>query len=206
MDFLLAVLLVWALAVVSPGPNFFLILRYSLIGRRSEALLAALGIAGGTFVWGVAGWLGIASLFKSFPELFMGIKLLGAAYLVFVGVKMLRAAIINRYAASITPEDSPPSLIRAFRSGAITNLSNPKTALFVSALFAAAMPEGISVWLGLGGALTMVAISIFWYGMVAFALTTPAVSRRAMHLRRWIDAFAGAAFLLFAGKLALSRG
>ncbi|WP_316863432.1 LysE family translocator [uncultured Cohaesibacter sp.] len=206
MSFLVSVLLIWLVAVISPGPNLFLVLRYSLIGQRPQALAAAAGIASGTMVWGLAGLLGIVSLFVTFPQLFLFLKLAGAAYLAFTGLKMLRAAWRNDYSpATAEAPKTKASPRRAYGAGVVTNLSNPKTAIFVSALFAAAMPESLPLPYGLLGVGVMASVSIVWYSLVAFLFTTQRVSKMAHRIRRWIDGIAGLAFLLFAGRLVLDR-
>ena len=205
MVFLGSIFVIWALAVVSPGPNLFLVLRYSLSGERRSGLAAVGGIACGTFLWGLAGLLGLTSLFQTAPTLFLVMKLCGASYLAYCGVKMLKAAIANRYEETITVGTSQRSVATAFRSGLVTNLSNPKSAIFVTALFAAAMPHPLPLAYGLCGVLLMMSISIIWYGLVALLFSSRRASAMAKTIRRTIDAVAGAAFLIFAGKLMLSQ-
>ena len=205
MVFLGSILVIWALAVVSPGPNLFLVLRYSLSGQRPSGLAAAAGIACGTFLWGLAGLLGLASLFQAAPALFLVMKIFGASYLAYCGAKMLKAAWANSYEETITDGTSQRSLAKAFRSGLVTNLSNPKTAIFVTALFAAAMPQSLPLPYGLGGVFLMMVISVAWYGLVALLFSSRRVSAMAKSIHRSIDAIAGVAFLLFAGKLVLSQ-
>ena len=169
-------------------------------------MAAAGGIACGTFLWGLAGLFGLASLFQAAPSLFLIMKMCGAGYLAYCGVKMLRAALANSYAEEISEGTSQRSIGKAFRTGLVTNLSNPKTAIFVTALFSAAMPQSLPLFpYGVMGVFLMMSISIAWYGLIALFFSSQRVSAMAKSIRRSIDTIAGVAFLLFAGKLVLSQ-
>ena len=196
-----AVAALWIVAVVTPGPNFLAVLRVSAAHPRRGALRAVAGIGLGTLLWGIAGFFGIHLLFTWQPVLFFALRLLGGLYLLALGLRLLwSAARRSAPAAAPTPVGGP-----AFRIGLATSLSNPKSALFVTSLFAATMPAHAPPPLGLAAVALMVAISVGWYSAIACLFTTRRMQDAQAALRRWIDLAAGAAFTAFGLKFVLER-
>ncbi|QPH52987.1 LysE family transporter [Pontivivens ytuae] len=185
-----AAALLWIVAVVTPGPNFFVIARLAAANGRLAALGAVAGVAVGTAVWGLAGLFGIRALFALAPGAFVMLKLVGGAYILWLGVKALRGALVG----GAEPEVAPG---HGFRLGLMTNLANPKSAAFVAALFAATLPPDLSLAAGLTAVAMIVAISAGWYALVALALSRPVVRRGYLSLRRGVDAAAGTIFAAF---------
>ena len=137
--FLLTVAAIWTIAALTPGPNFFLIVRCTLTGSRKIAISAAAGTLTGTLCWGLAGWLGVGSLFMAAPIAYMGLKIAGGIYLLWLGLRLLWQ--LRQPAGDMTIPASKVRLtpLGAWRLGLATNLANPKSALFVASLFAATM-------------------------------------------------------------------
>src|SRR4051794_16171779 len=122
--------------VITPGQDTFFILGRSLSGGRPAGIAAVLGVTVGSVVHTCLAALGLSALLTTSPYAFMAVKFAGAAYLFFLGAKML----LTR--ASGWPGADPggaPGLKSAFRSGILSNLLNPKVALF----FLALMPQFI---------------------------------------------------------------
>mgnify|MGYP006202371117 CR=1 FL=1 len=132
MHELLAVATITILAVISPGPDFAMITRNGYSFGRKTGLISALGIAAGVQVHVVYTVLGVAILITQSPTLFWMMKVVGAAYLMYLGYQ----SFSNR-AALDTDGDagSVPSAWQAFGMGFLTNALNPKTMLFVVATF-----------------------------------------------------------------------
>jgi threonine/homoserine/homoserine lactone efflux protein len=119
---------------VTPGPDMLYVATRGAAEGRTAGLVSALGIAGGTVFHTLAVALGLSSLLLAVPLAYDGVRLLGAAYLVWLGVK----ALVQRPA----PAEAPQALARAslwsiFRQGVVTNVLNPKVALF----FLAFLPQ-----------------------------------------------------------------
>jgi threonine/homoserine/homoserine lactone efflux protein len=191
-----AVAALWGVAVVTPGPNFLAAATMAAGRNRRAGLHTVAGIGAGTLLWGLAGCFGVRALFAVVPWFYVALKLAGAVYLGIVGVRMI--------AGSLRPAAAPRPLRAqgpAWRVGLLTSLSNPKSALFVSALFAAVLPADASFATGLSAAGEMVAISVFWYGLVVCLLSTRIAAAAYLRLRRWIDAAAGVVFTSFGARL-----
>ncbi|AWN15331.1 LysE family translocator [Salinisphaera sp. LB1] len=193
----------WLLAAISPGPNFVLVARTAARHRARASLFAVAGIASATLVWGLAGALGIRGLFLAAPWAYIGLKLVGGAYLIGLGLAMLRA--------STRPGDGPPRAhdqpaARAlFRTGLITNLANPKTAVFVSSLFATVMPPQASIGWSLAAVVMMALISASWYAVVALVLSRPPALALFSRVRTAFDRLVGIALAGFGTHLILSN-
>ena len=196
---LLAVALFWLVAAMTPGPNFLLTVREALAETPRHTAATVIGIACGTWSWGLAGYAGVATVFAVLPELYLALKILGGAYLVLLGVRLLR----SRHAAADTAATAPEW--RGFRRGWLTNMANPKTPAFVVSLFAVTLPPEPPVMLGLAAVAVIGTVSLTWYALAACLLRLAGV-RQAFHaLGHWVDRVAGAIFIAFGVKLALDR-
>lgn len=200
---LLSIAAIWLAATLVPGPDFLATTRVALTNDRAVGIRAVLGIACGTCLWGLAGFFGIHALFTAAPWLYLALKLGGGAYLVFLGIRLIAGSFSSRASEAIHLR--PLSARSAFRLGLITNLANPKAALFTASLFAATLPPHPPVALGLCAALIMTTIALAWYGTVTCVLTTRRAAMAFTKLRRWIDRLAGLAFIGFGARLTLER-
>jgi threonine/homoserine/homoserine lactone efflux protein len=200
---LLTVAALWTLAVATPGPNFLMILRVAIGQSRGTGLRAVAGVGLGTTIWGSAGFFGVHALFAAAPWLYAGLKLFGGAYLIFLGLRMFAPGA--QAARDGEQADRLGSRLSAFQLGFVTSLANPKSALFVASIFAAAMPDHPPLALGLSAIAIMVALSVSWYALVACLFTTRRLSAAYMRGRRWVDRIAGAIFMAFGARLIASQ-
>lgn len=201
---LLSVATIWLIAVITPGPNFFVTVRTAVAQSRRAALFVALGTSTGAIFWGLSGYFGIALLFKTAPWVYLSLKLLGGAYLIYLGVKL----ILSNKTAETNHQGPVPSytdFIQSYKLGLLTNLANPKTAAFVSSLFAATMPPDAPFLLGIMSVALMCLISILWYTCVAFIFSSDRFKRLYLRGSIWIERFAGAIFIGFGLKLVYSK-
>ena len=95
--------------------------------------------------------------------------------------------------------------IQGYKLGLLTNLSNPKTAAFVTSLFAATMPSNAPFWLGFMSVALMSLISVLWYTTVAYVFSLDRLRSLYLESRIWIERFAGAIFIGFGMKLVASE-
>lgn len=190
------------LLTIIPGLDTALVLRSSLTQSRAHAYATAFGICSGSFVWGAAAAVGAAALLAVSEIGFTVLKLVGAAYMVYLGVSMIVLSF-RRTGSRFAPGARPPgSLAAAFGKGAMTNLLNPKVGVFYIALIPQFIPEGVvPVAMGLLLALVHVLESLIWFSAIIFA--TQHVRRWLANDRaaRWIDRVTGGLFIGFAGVL-----
>jgi threonine/homoserine/homoserine lactone efflux protein len=194
----------WTVAVITPGPNFFLNVRPAMAWSRTAALWNVLGIACGAVVWGLCGFFGLSLIFHAAPWLHGTLRVFGGGYLVYLGFKL-----VHKRVGVSTDDDLRPfssvSALTAWRSGLLTNLSNPKTAAFVTSLFAARMPAAAASWLGLASVALMTMLAITWYTAVAYLFSAPRCAGLYQRGQHWIDRFAGMVFMAFEARLVVSR-
>jgi threonine/homoserine/homoserine lactone efflux protein len=182
------------LLLLTPGPAVLYIVARSVRQGRAAGLMSVLGIHLGTVVHVAAAAVGLSALLVSSALAFAVVKYLGAAYLVWIGVRTLLAQDPDPEAPSVPAEP----LRRALRDGFLVNLFNPKTAIF----FLAFLPQfvdplrGAVHWQILVLGLTFMGLGVVSDGM--FALAAGAAgdflrrSRRFLRFQRW---FAGASFI-----------
>jgi threonine/homoserine/homoserine lactone efflux protein len=148
---------------ITPGPGIFYVAARTLAGGRSEGMASTLGTGLGGMVHVVAGSLGVSAIVLTSAELFTALKLLGAAYLVWIGFRTFQAAR-RETAAALVGETVASSVgpRRAFREGVLVEATNPKTAAF----FLAFIPQFVDLALG------NVALQFVALGFVSVALNT----------------------------------
>jgi threonine/homoserine/homoserine lactone efflux protein len=201
MNAIAAVTGIFALGVMSPGPNFLVVAQRAVTRGRADALATMLGVLTISMVWASSSLFGISVVFKLFPWTRLVLKLVGAGYLVWFGVRLWRHSG-DPVAAAATGSGARPGFWPAFRAGLATNLANAKAIAFYSSVFAAAAPppgETATLWLAL--ALVML-ISLSWYSLVAFALSTGAIARAYRGAKSTIERTCGVLMVIFGVHLA----
>lgn len=199
------------IAVVSPGPDFALVLRQSLVHGRRVATWSSLGIGTGIFVHVGYSLLGIGILIQSSETAFAALKWLGAAYLAWLAWHGLRARP-NR-----NPEgegDAPasgrlsgnvePSSRQAFVTGFLTNALNPKATLFFVALFSVVINPHTPVFIQALYGVWMALVTAVWFCLVSVLFTRPEIRSLFRRQSHWIDRLMGVALLGFAVRLAFA--
>jgi threonine/homoserine/homoserine lactone efflux protein len=191
--------------VITPGQDTFFILGRSLSGGRTAGIAAALGISAGSVLHTFAAALGLSALLATSPYAFMTVKFAGAAYLVFIGVRALMSRTSGMSGGETSANGGRWS---SFRQGIVSNLLNPKVALFFLALMPQFIEAGsdnkVGAFLALG--LTFVALGVVWCVVLAIA----AAKLRSAFLRRpsmamVLNKIAGAMFIALGLKLATAR-
>lgn len=197
--------LVAALLTILPGLDSALILRSALTQSRRHAYATALGIASGTFVWGAAAALGAAALLAASEVAFTILKLVGALYLVYLGVSMIVSTLRRRAEETVdAPVKRGGSLLAAFGRGALTNLLNPKVGVFYIALIPQFIPDGVApLGMGLLLALVHVVESIIWFTALIFAAHFARRWLQNPRVARWIDRVTGGILVGFGALLAV---
>jgi threonine efflux protein len=209
---ILPLLGVWLVAVVTPGPDFLVTVRYATARSRRHGAMVGLGVASGILLWATGSMLGLAVLFARLSWLYDIVRYLGAGYLVYLGVRTLwtnrRRGATNREA---TAREDPPANLpaggawRSWRVGFLTNLGNPKAAAFFGSLFGALLPAGTGAGPRAVVVLAMVGITVGWYTMVAMLFGLPQVAGVYRRARRWIDRVTAAVFIALGARLAIDR-
>jgi len=202
-----ATLAVFTLAIVSPGPNFILVVNTSLADSRRAGLYTALGVAVGSGIFALAGLLGLILLINSLPHFAVVVRLLGGGYLAWLGAGMLRRALRrppgNAVVAGGAGTRAAP--LKSFRTGLFTNLTNPKAWAFYFSLFTLVAAPATPLWAKVFLNLSMFLISYSWYASVALLISDRRVQPHFLRLQPLIQGVLGGLLVLLGGKLVLSR-
>jgi threonine/homoserine/homoserine lactone efflux protein len=198
-DAALAFLGVSAVVIVTPGPDTALTIRNALAGGRRSGGFTALGVATGQATWTLAAAAGIAALLRASEPLFLAVKLLGAAYLVFLGAQALLAALRRRrHATEVGARRATAS--GSFRQGVMSNLGNPKMAAFFTSLLPQFGGTSFAALLGLG--LVFCTMTFVWLSAYAIAVAKAGDVVRRPRIRRALDAATGTVLVAFGIRLA----
>ena len=193
---------IWTVTVISPGPNFVATCHAAVTGSRRAGGQVVIGISLGTLIWAGASLLGLSLLFQSAGWLYQTVRLIGALYLVLVGLQMLWSA--RRPVPSGGGAHSTAGWA-AVRRGLWTDLSNPKAAAFFTSLFAVALPPDAPLWFDAVVISSVVAIAWLWYALVALVMSSSPAANLYRRASRVISAVAGALFVGFGLRLAAER-
>jgi threonine/homoserine/homoserine lactone efflux protein len=206
VDGVVAVLLleffgVAALVIVTPGQDTALTIRNTLRGGRRDGIFTALGVATGQCGWAFATSAGLAALLVASEPAFLALRLFGAAYLVFLGLQSLWAAVRGKPRAPVAPAAGHGSRV-AFRQGLVSNLGNPKMAIFFPSLLPQ-FAHSFATLLTLG--IVFAAMTTVWLTAYSFAVAKAGDLLRRPKIRRLIDAVVGAVLVAFGARLAAER-
>ncbi|MFF5341586.1 LysE family transporter [Streptomyces althioticus] len=201
MTEVLAVAVITVLAVIAPGADFAMVVRGSYLYGRRTGLLGAAGVAAGVLVHVTYTMLGVGLLIASSAFLFTVVKLTGAAYLVYIGVRTFRTraevTVDLEHRTGLTP-------LAALRTGFLTNVLNPKTTLFVVSTFAQVVGPGTPLLQQAGYGLFMSLAHLLWFGVVALFFSHDRMRGLMLRGQRVLNKVIGTALAGLGVSLALA--
>lgn len=185
----LTVLAVSAVGVMIPGPSFVAVVHKAVSGHRADAMSFVMGIVAINMVWATCAIFGIGMVFKLFPWLAATVRIAGAVYLVWFGLRL----IIASRSASAKPLLKPKSigLRAAFFQGAAMNAMNPKSIAFFAAVFSSAATAHVSAITFFAMLASVGITALSWYGLVALVLSHATIAKAYQNAKRSIDRVCG---------------
>ena len=199
----LAVISITVLAVISPGPDFAMVTRNSLVVSQRAGLLTALGIGLGVLIHVAYTNIGIGLLMETSLFLFWLMKTAGAAYLIFLGVSMFRSKPDTLRGSTRTTAMSD---IEALRVGFFTNALNPKTMIFIVSLFLQVIHPTTEWMTRVSYGLFVSFAHVVWFGLVALFFATPVIRARLERVKPQIDRGFGVLLIVFGAGLLMLQG
>ena len=190
------------LAVVSPGPDFAIILRNGLRYGRKVGLVTALGIASGVVVHTTYALLGLSYIVAEYVWVLEFVRYAGAGYLIWLGVSAFKPP---KKQEDDNAEDGPVLLAlgTSFRQGFFCNVLNPKTMLFFIALFTQVITPSTSLGLKIGIGAFISLIHLIWFMFVVFVVTNNNTQKLVKNWRKVLEKVVGVCLLGLGTKLAL---
>ncbi|MEZ9232975.1 LysE family translocator [Vibrio amylolyticus] len=205
---ILAFMAVATLLVISPGPNGFLIAKTVPVSGKKAGFANIWGFVTAFYVHGTLSIFGISILLVQSAQAFFVFKMLGAAYLIWIGVK----AIISAFKKSETSPKKAPissaktvSIRRAFSEGFITNVLNPKVSMFYLAAFPQFMPNSESALNAYALVTAHAVVNFLWFSMMIVMLSKIKSATNNGKFKAWLNSITGIVFIAFGSKLALMK-
>jgi RhtB (resistance to homoserine/threonine) family protein len=196
-----------AIVIVIPGPDTAVVTKNVLVHGRRAALATSLGVSTGLLVWTIAAAVGVASVVRASEVAFTVLKVIGAAYLVWLGVQALRAAG-HESAASLAHAGRKPSMgaLGGFRQGLFSDLANPKIGIFFTSLLPQFVDPGHPVlvpFLALGA--VFVLMTVVWLSAYCLVAARAAETLTRPRVRAALDRFSGVVLIAIGLRLAVEH-
>ena len=204
---LIAFVAVSAVVICTPGPDTALTIRNTLAGGRRSGIATAAGVSIGQAIWTAAASAGVVALLSASEPAFRALKLAGAAYLVYLGAQSLYSALAHRghdvgAKERFVARSKEATARRALRQGVISNLGNPKMAVFFASLLPQFAPGGSASFLALLAlGLLFCSMTLGWLTLYAIAVARVG-QLLAGPARRAIDAVTGVVLVALGIRLA----
>ena len=209
MTMFLAFLGVSLIVIVTPGPDTAMTIRNTLLGGRAAGVATALGIAAGQTIWALATSIGIVELLVASAPLFLAVKYAGAAYLIWLGLQALRQAIrpstkAGDIASTLTSAKRLTALA-AFRQGVLSDLGNPKMAVFFASLLPQFAPYGATFASLMPLGIVFAVMTLVWLAFYAAIVAKAGDVLRRPAIRRAIEGVTGVLLVGLGLRIAAER-
>lgn len=209
MTLFLAFLGVSFIVIATPGPDTAITIRNSLLGGRAAGLMTALGIACGQAIWALATSAGAVTLLTASEPIFMAVKYAGAAYLVFLGIQALREALwptADNLVDTLPRTQLRLSWLSAFRQGIISDLGNPKMAVFFASLLPQFVPTGGATFAALLSLGIVFSVMTFaWLALYAAFTAKAGDFLRRPQIRRTVEGLTGTLLIGLGIRIAVEQ-
>ncbi|WP_044874244.1 LysE family transporter [Pseudomonas sp. LFM046] len=199
---LLAISGVLVLSVVSPGPNFAIVTSTATLRSRRAGVATGLGLAAASATWALLAVAGLGLIVMQVEWVYAGIKLAGAAYLIWIGAKMIFGA---RKPQATTSDALESSAFAAARKGYLVSMTNPKALAFYGSIFAVMVPAHAPDWFYAAIVAIAAGVSGLWYCGMAVLFSSPAVRGGFMRFKAVFETLMGVFLVGLGGRLLLSR-
>ncbi|MES2870980.1 MAG: LysE family transporter [Pseudomonadota bacterium] len=201
----LTVALIHLLAVASPGPDFAVVVRESVTHGRRAGMFTAFGVGTAIFVHVGYSLLGIGIIVSQSIVLFNALKWLAAAYLLYIGIKALRAKPADPAAVAAALPVGERTARGAFTAGFVTNGLNPKATLFFLSLFTVVINPHTPLSIQAGYGVYLAVATGLWFCMVAMLFSHQRVRSGFARMGHWFDRTMGAVLVALGVKLAFTE-
>jgi len=187
-------------ALMLPGPDFIGVVRSAMTGGTKSGLLTTLGVSLCLGLYAALSLLGLSAILVQYEWLAWLVRLLGASYLIYLGLRLIftKSTALEAPAAERLGGN-------AVRFGFLVTLTNPKAMVIFSSVFATAVTAEIPVWLLVLMIALVFAASLIWYSLVSLIMSSAPMMRRFSRARHWIERAAGVVFVAIGGRILSDR-
>lgn len=197
-------------ALVTPGPDFFLISQVAVSHSRREAMMAVIGVTIGVAVWALVALLGLHVLVKKLPWIQAILYLAGGSYLSYLGTLLMRSCYSQlqqkrmQHQQDLVEAGNEPTVEiekqyknRLLLKGLLTNLANPKALIYFGSVFVLFVGDNVSNVMRVEIFVLVILLTLLWFGIVAVVFSMPKPKAIYQKAGAYIDGFAGILFLVF---------
>lgn len=205
-DSILTFLIAITLLTMTPGVDTMIILRNTVRGGAKDGLVSSLGICSGLFVHALLSAVGISAILLYSTTAFIVLKVVGAAYLIWLGFNNLRDFYNVSKQKEIHTKKLPFSFVRSFREGFMSNILNPKTIVFYMAFLPQFIsPEHSALLQSMILATFHFVIATFWQGILIYTICSANVFITKVSVRKFLDLASGSIMMALGVKLLFSE-
>lgn len=203
---LASLMAIFSFAIVSPGADLAMVMRQSLVSGRRAAIITSFGIGSALMVHVTYTILGLGLIISQSIYLFNIVKWCGVAYLVYIGIKSLRAGRTDMTVeAGAAESDRRQTALKAFGLGFAANALNPKAVFFFLSIFSTVVSAHTPIAVKFGYGLVMASCLILWFVGVSLFMTTPRMRAAFSRASQWINRTSGLVFIALGLKLATEK-
>ncbi|WP_440981650.1 LysE family translocator [Shinella sumterensis] len=205
---LASLMAIFSFAIVSPGADLAMVMRQSLVHGRRAAIVTSFGVGVSLMFHVTYTILGLGLIISQSIYLFNIVKWCGVAYLIYIGIKALRAGKADLSLDAVEGREgarSDQSALRAFGLGFLANALNPKAVFFFLSIFSTVVSAHTPIAVKFGYGLVMATCLIAWFVGVSLFMTTPRMRAAFSRASQWIDRTSGLVFIALGIKLATEK-
>lgn len=198
--------LIAILAAISPGPDFIVVTKNALCRSRHHAFFCTLGVCLGILFHASYCVLGLALVIAQSILLFTIIKFVGAAYLIYLGLKSLLSTSDSSIldTKNMTPV-SEKNHRHAFIEGFLANVLNPKCTLFMLSIFTVVISPDTGTWLKVGYGIEIMLIALIWFSFLSIGITFAPIQSKLNRAEKFISRFTGIVLIALGIRVALEK-
>ena len=202
--------LLYLAALIIPGPNLLLLTHTAAAASRRAALGVALGIATGTLLWVAIAVFGVQKIFDAAPMLQTSLRVAGGVYLLYLAYGLLRSLWVNCKGAVDTVSDVASAAVKSeldgrqsayFRSGLLTNLTNPKSFAFWTSVAVVSLDPNALLSTSLLAVFMVAMMAVVWHIALAFVFSTPPAQRAYLRAKPMLSLVTGVVMGAFGTRL-----
>lgn len=198
-------ILIALLMILSPGPDFAVVVKNSLTYGRTSALYASIGIGLANVLHVTVNLLGLGIILAKSIVIFTLMKMLGAAYLIYLGYQGLKAKQVVSHSFIPETKHSLSGKKKGFYSGFLTSLLNPKACLFYLSFFSVLLSPHTKIMTQIFYGLGLSTLALLWFVLVSLFFTHPIMSQKIQGGKHWLERFTGGILIVLGLKLLSSE-
>ena len=205
---LASLMAIFSFAIVSPGADLAMVMRQAIVHGRRQAIVTSFGVGTSLMFHVTYTILGLGLIISQSVYLFNIVKWFGVAYLIYIGVKSLRASKTDLTVATNEGDEtrvSEQSALKAFTLGFAANALNPKPVFFFLSIFSTVVGAHTPIAIKFGYGFVMASCLIVWFIAVSMFMTTPRMRAAFGRASQWIDRTSGVVFIALGIKLATEK-